>query len=277
MLAFNHLGKLGRLGNQMFQYAALRGIAAKRGYDFGIPPSNFKNEWEDHQLFEVFELPNLKKENIKFLDRGYAPVVGEPGFAYEKILHQMCPNEVSLWGFFQSPKYFEDISDSIREDFTFKEEILTPCKEAFEWENAISLHVRRTDYLQNSKNHNNLDLDYYKDALVWFSDEKNNNRPVIVFSDDPKWCMDQELFKPDRFVVSESGDNAIDLCLMSMCTSHIIANSSFSWWGAWLSGSKDVYYPSRWFGPNNAGKLTNDMIPEGWKKVDVGSDDEDFD
>ena len=77
MLAFNHLGKLGRLGNQMFQYASLRGIAANRGYDFGIPPSAFSDVWQEHQLFEVFELPYLPKVNVKFLDNGYAPVAKE--------------------------------------------------------------------------------------------------------------------------------------------------------------------------------------------------------
>ena len=70
MLASNYLGHLGRLGNQMFQYASLRGIAAARGYDFGIPPSNFDDEWRTHQLFEVFELPHLPKQNIKYLDGG---------------------------------------------------------------------------------------------------------------------------------------------------------------------------------------------------------------
>ena len=67
MLAFNHLGTLGRLGNQMFQYASLRGIAAKKGYDFGIPPSNFKDEWRNHQLFQVFELSNLPQQNVSCL------------------------------------------------------------------------------------------------------------------------------------------------------------------------------------------------------------------
>jgi len=268
MLAFNHLGKLGRLGNQMFQYASLRGIAATRGYEFGIPPVDYKNEWEDHQLLEVFELPHLNRNNIKLLDMGHAPVAQENSFSYQPILHEMCPNDVSLWGFFQSPKYFDHIASSIREDFTFREHILKPCKENFNFENAISLHVRRTDYLTNSANHYNLGLDYYKDALVWYDDPENEKRPVIVFSDDPEWCKQQEVFSSDRFVVSESGDNAIDLCLMSMCTSHIIANSSFSWWGAWLADSKDVYYPAQWFGPA-IGREKNqmDIVCEHWKMI----------
>jgi hypothetical protein len=148
MLAFNHLGQLGRLGNQMFQYASLRGIAARRGYDFGIPPSDFNNEWSSHQLFEVFDLPFLPKQNIKYLDMGQAPVVQEKHFHFDEVLLNQCPNDVSLLGYFQSEKYFKHIEDSIKEDFTFRSHILEPCKEIFEsFDNPVSLHVRRTDYL----------------------------------------------------------------------------------------------------------------------------------
>ena len=264
MLAFNHLGTLGRLANQMFQYASLRGMAARKGYDFGIPPSNFENEWQNHQLFEVFELPHLPKQNIRFLDNGHAPVVQEKTFTYDKELHDLCPNEVSLWGFFQSEKYFKDIEGSIKEDFTFKENILQPCKEMGDsFDNAISLHVRRTDYIPNKANHFNLGLDYYEKALSKF----DNDRTVVVFSDDPKWCQEQEFFAGDRFLISESDDNAIDLCLMTFCNSHIIANSSFSWWGAWLAGSKEVIAPKTWFGPNNAHKSIEDLIPKRWNLI----------
>ena len=264
MLAFNHLGTLGRLANQMFQYASLRGMAARKGYDFGIPPSNFENEWENHQLFQVFELPHLPRQNIRLLDNGHAPVIQEKKFTYDRELHDLCPNEVSLWGFFQSEKYFKDIEQSIREDFTFKEEILSPCTEmGNSFDNAISLHVRRTDYIPNKANHFNLGLDYYEKALSNF----DKDRTVVVFSDDPKWCNEQDIFSGDRFLISESDDNAIDLCLMTFCTAHILANSSFSWWGAWLADSKDVIAPSTWFGPNNAHKSIEDLIPERWTLI----------
>ena len=91
--------------------------------------------------------------------------------------------------------------------------------------------------------------------------------PVIIFSDDTDWCKEQELFSSDRFLVSESGSSYVDLCLMSMCSYHIIANSSFSWWGAWLADSKKVVYPDKWFGPNNADKSTEDLFPEEWSMV----------
>ncbi len=125
MLASNYLGQLGRLANQMFQYASLRGIAARRGYEFGIPPSNFDDEWRSHQLFQVFELPHLPKQNIKYLDGGNAPVAQETSFEFDQFLFDQCPNDISLWGFFQSEKYFKHIEDSLREDFTFQQNILS--------------------------------------------------------------------------------------------------------------------------------------------------------
>jgi hypothetical protein len=261
MLVFNHLGKLGRLGNQMFQYASLRGIAANRGYDFGIPPSNFVDIWSDHQLFEVFELSHLPRNNVKFLDRGY--VAKEVTFGFDEHLFNQCPNDISIFGFFQTEKYFERIKSSIEEDFTFRPHILSPCKEMISsLDKPISLHVRRTDYLTNP-NHTALDLNYYEQALEKFDPDQT----VIVFSDDPDWCNEQELFTSDRFLISENKDNTIDLCLMTLCSGHIIANSSFSWWGAWLANSKKVIAPSKWFGPGNADKSLEDLIPKRWEVI----------
>jgi hypothetical protein len=268
MLAFNHLGKLGRLGNQMFQYASLRGISRNRGYDFCIPnhnqivqdPYGFEMKIE---LFYPFNMSGVSHHNIKMLDRGYAPVVEEKYFHFDEVLFNMCPDEISLAGFFQSEKYFKNIESEIREDFTFKSEIIEPCKEMMEdVGEAISLHVRRTDYLQNP-NHTALELNYYEEAL----DRFDSNLPVIIFSDDSEWCKDQELFSNDRFMVSESDDQYVDLCLMTLCKHHIIANSSFSWWGAWLSDSNDVVAPSKWFGSENSDKDTKDLIPDSWTRI----------
>lgn len=263
MLAFNHLGKLGRLGNQMFQYAALRGISANRGYDFGIPPSAFSHVWLEHQLFEVFDLPHLPRRNIKNLDNGHAPIAKERHFEFDELLFMQCPNEVSLWGFFQSEKYFQHIGQSIREDFTFRSHIKEPCEHMMdEVGDAISLHVRRTDYTTDP-NHTALSIKYYEKALSYFPSDAT----VIIFTDDHEWCQEQELFAPDRFMIAEKNPNSVDMCLMSLCKGHIIANSSFSWWGAWLSGSDDVVAPNVWFGPNNQDKNTKDLIPSRWTVI----------
>ena len=144
MIGFNHLGRHGRLGNQMFQYAALRGIAELKGYNFCIPESEFKDQWNDHQLFEAFNLPNLNKRKI--LPANYYQ---EKQFHYDQDYVDNCPDNVNLYGYFQTEKYFSHITDSIREDFTFKSEILDPCKEAFNFDKLISLHIRRTDFVEN--------------------------------------------------------------------------------------------------------------------------------
>lgn len=268
MLAFNYLGKLGRLGNQMFQYASLRGIARNRGYDFCIPNHNhvIKDPYGFDmkiELFYPFEMIYVQQKNIKLLDRGYAPVVEESHFHFDEVLFNMCPDEITLAGFFQSEKYFKHIETEIRNDFTFKKEILNPCKEMIESVgDVIGLHVRRTDYLTNS-NHTSLDLDYYSRALELL----DASIPVVVFSDDTEWCKKQHIFDSDRFMVSESNDPYVDLCLMTLCKYHIIANSSFSWWGAWLSNSNKIIAPTAWFGEGNSNKNTKDLIPEKWTKI----------
>ena len=260
MIGFNHLGKLGRLGNQMFQFASLKGIARNNGYEYCIPPSRNQNEWEDHQLLIPFKLSNTTQLNIQSIDLN-RPIVSESSFSFDENLFNNCPDWVSLFGYFQSEKYFRNIKSEILGDFEFKDEIKIPCQEMIlELKNPISLHIRRTDYLTNS-NHTVLDLNYYENALKEFDEDSS----VLVFSDDSEWCKTQPLFSDDRFLIAEGNSNYIDLCLMTLCKGHIIANSSFSWWGAWLSKSKKVIAPSGWFkGSDNEHLDTSDLIPEEW-------------
>ena len=93
---------------------------------------------------------------------------------------------------------------------------------------------------------------------------------MIVFSDDPEWCQSQTLFSGDRFLISENIDNRIDLCLMTLCNDFIIANSTYSWWGAWLSSNKNkkVIAPVRWFGTGYTKEHnTKDLIPDDWTRI----------
>lgn len=260
MIGFNHLGKHGRLGNQMFQYAALRGIAAHHNYEFCIPESDFQNSWQDHQLFRAFELTNLKHK--KFLSGNYYQ---EPHFHYSQEYVEQCPDNINIYGYFQTEKYFKNIEKSIRKDFTFKNQIINSCKSDFNFEQIISLHVRRTDYIEKTHEHPLCSVDYYEKALGQF----DPTLPVIIFSDDVYWCKNQELFSSDRFIISENNSNVIDMCLMSLCSHHIISNSSFSWWGAWLSGSSNVIAPSQWFGSTGYTVLNDikDIIPDRWVKI----------
>lgn len=264
MIGFNHLGKMGQLGNQMFQYAATKGIARKVGVDFIIP---------DHKEVVVDALGNkLRVElfNVFTLDpfnRGYVNIepedyTHEPSFEFNEELFDLDPKkDTSLLGYFQTEKYFKHIESEIREDFSFQEKYVTECADIVEqFDNPIALHIRRGDFLINSANHANLPLGYYEEALRQF----DSDRQVVIFSDDAEWCKEQDLFGDDRFLVSEGNGPYHDLYLMSKCSDFIIANSTFSWWGAWLANTGKVIAPSMWFGPNNAEKSTTDLYLDGW-------------
>ena len=264
MIGFNALGQLGRFGNQMFQFSALKGIAINRGYQFCFPPSQNKDEYKDHQLLVPFKMENTSQLNVQYIDSD-RPTVPESGFAFDENLFNDCPDWVSIRGCFQTEKYFKHIRDELLQDFAFKDEIKEPCDEMMDTfdKPPLSLHIRRTDYIANP-NHTTLDISYYEEALEQFDDD----REVIVFSDDPEWCHNEPTFDSDRFLIAEGNSQYIDMCLMAMCNGHIIANSSFSWWGAWLSNSDKVIAPSGWFkGSNNEHLDTKDIVPEEWEII----------
>ena len=279
-LAFNNIGSLGRLGNQMFEYAALRGIAARHGYEWCIPPPERKGI-ENYSLHECFKLSPNRREGIMEPCQ-YAQ---EPYFHFCQELFDTCPDNVSLHGFFQSWRYFDNVKDEIRKDYTFHDGILEPCKEMMEeleGQEPIMLHVRRGDpnltdprgfkwsYTQCGSMHPVQPIEYYEKALKAFPEDQ----PVIVFSDSPEWVKEQEFFKPNRFMISEPEDKYADgsytpyadLCLMSLCSHAIIANSSMSWWGAWLQTNPDkmVFAPKMWFGSDYKDKDTKDLYCPKW-------------
>lgn len=263
MLANDDLGNLGRLGNQMFQYTALRGLAAKHGYDYCLPPRGVVATWDpnciksDITIFECFKLPDAPKHITNF------PKVMESCFEVDQNLWENCPDNISLFGYFQSEKYFKHIENDIRDSFTFVDEIGKPTEEAFKSNfddiEVISIHFRRGDYL-NYSHHPVQELDYYIQALTHFDD----GLPVMIFSDDIGWCKEQELFKDDRFIFAEDNNTGVDLCLQSLCSYHIIANSSFSWWGSWLAKSKKTIAPKKWFDGPYADKNLDDLYLQDW-------------
>jgi hypothetical protein len=279
MIGFDQLGNLGRLGNQMFEFAALRGIAAKHNYEFCIPPSTHKGI-ENYSLHECFNLNHIPTGYVN--SETYA---GERFFHFDNELFETCPNDVNLYGFFQSEKYFKHIENVIRKDFKFLDGHLNPCKEfmsIFEGNEPIMLHVRRGDpnltdprgfkwsYTQCGHQHPVQPIEYYEKALSYFDDDQ----PVIIFSDSPEWVKQQKIFSDERFMLSEPKEKYddgsytpyADLCLMSLCSHAIIANSSMSWWGAWLinNSSKRIIAPKMWFGPAYADKDTKDLYCKDW-------------
>ena len=261
MLSFNMLGNMGHLGNQMFQYASLKGIAKKHGYDTCICPREYVGSKIPikNSIIDCFNL------DTKYQLAGHK-IVSENSFAFDKNLFEYCTDNLDLYGYFQSEKYFSHIKDDILKEFTFKEEIANPARELFKSvfgdQKVISLHIRRGDYVSNP-NHPVQSLEYYQQALDMLPEDS----PVLVFSDDADWCNRQELFSDDRFTVSEGNDAFTDMFLQNQCSYHIICNSSFSWWGAWLAQSEQVIAPKNWFGGQCANHDTSDLYCPTWKVI----------
>lgn len=260
MIGLNYLGKLGQLGNQMFQYATLIGVADATSTSFCIPNHNeILDDGLGNKLrIELFECFDIKPDRV-----GYIPTNNnyqEKEFTFDSDIFKL-EGDWNLIGFFQTEKYFSHVSDRIRKEFTFHEWIREDCKPIIEqFDNPIALHIRRGDYLINSGNHHNLSLKYYEKALKHFDED----RQVVIFTDDPEWALSNSLFDSDRFIVSEGNGPYHDLYMMTQCSDFITANSTYSWWGAWLANRGRVIASNTWFGPNNAHKSIRDLYPEHW-------------
>ena len=279
-IGYNRLGSNGRLGNQMFQYAGLRGIAAHKGYDWVIPPFDGYGD-SNYGLFDCFKMSSVKEENFGYIQ---GQSIQSGCFHFSQEFFDNCPDNINLHDYFTTEKYFKNIEDLIRNDFEFKDEILNPCKEIFDdLKNPIFLHVRRSDYIGSPVHHPLCSLQYYENALKHFDESS----PVLVFSDDIEWCKGQELFSSDRFMLSEYQEkypqksdtndgkqNALipyfDLCMMTLCTGGIIANSTLSWWGAWLikNPNQPIIAPDPWFGPGYNHYIMDDLLQKNWIKVE---------
>ena len=237
MISF-YPGYFGWLGNQMFQYAATKALSLRVGTTCSFPENS----------------PNLHDIFTLSADRGgqVSLVYQEPTFHFTAI--PTDNKNLTLHGYFQSEKYFFDYKDEIKKEFLLSNPKYPDKLD----DDYIGIHVRRGDYLNHPTIHPTCSMEYYEEALAFLPD-----RPVKVFSDDREWCSKN--FKGDRFHISTR--NFIeDFELMSKCTYHIIANSSFSWWSTWLSDSKKVIAPSEWFGPNGPGS-EKDVVPNNWIKI----------
>lgn len=239
MISFNYLGHLGRIGNQMFQYASLLGIADHRKYDYTLPPNHMNNIF----LYDCFELDNV---DTKISEWSSFKRISPRTHSFDKNFFDQCPGNIDILGFFQTEKYFAHIKDTIKKHYTFKKDIFNTSRQCFNQlskdNNIISLHVRLTDNVDHSIM-KKVNFDYYEKALSCF----DKDIPVLIFSDDIETCMRQNIFYGSRFSFSQSPNQFVDLCMMAMCKYHIISNSTFAWWGAWLSDSQKIIAPKKWY------------------------------
>ncbi|MEI8128407.1 MAG: alpha-1,2-fucosyltransferase [bacterium] len=280
----------GGLGNQMFQWALSRMIQETTDMDVSLDMSYFSKHYaRDYQL-NIFQIkPEFVKNPItkfklnviwnlrKMLNEqkllGYS-LYSEKQFNFEPRISEIKANTY-IEGFFQSELYFKCIEQKLREDFRFEappdEENQKIINKLYSVE-SIALHIRRGDYIQKERYKNiyaNCSLDYYKRAVDYIT--KHCSEPILlVFSDDIEWVKKNlKLNHPCVFVSHNTGTKSYeDMRLMSLCTHNIIANSSFSWWGAWLNQnpSKIVVAPKKWF--NDDEIIQTDVIPKTWIQLE---------
>jgi hypothetical protein len=183
------------------------------------------------------------------------------------------PSQCYLTGYWQSEKYFSSVEAEIRKDFTFNKPLIDRNLELsakMATCGSISLHIRRGDYVSDAQTSAILGvcpLDYYRNAVAYVADRVANPQ-FFVFSDDIEWARENlGLDHPSEYIDHNRGaESYCDMQLMSKCRHHIIANSSFSWWGAWLNPHADkiVVAPKRWF----AGSLdSTDLVPQTWTRL----------
>lgn len=287
---------MGGLGNQLFQYAAAKTLALKHNTDLKLDVSfleamhenaHTKRELELHYFqtsfhkatseeIQLFNKPTFFKKIVnKYFPfhPGNFYYAKEKGFEYDQSFKSF-PQNTYLEGFWQSEKYFSEIRSVLLKELVLKEksgERINDVLHQILGSNAVSIHIRRGDYITNknaSEFHGNLSMEYYYEALSLIA-KRIAHPKVFVFSDDIEWVkMNFNTRYECVFVDFNTAQTSVwDLYLMSACKHNIIANSSFSWWGAWLNQHQDkvVIGPKQWFASKSLN--TQDLLPDDWIKL----------
>jgi len=261
MITFNSIGYFGKLGNQMFQYACLYGIAKKNGYSYGIPlKKNIewkKPGWYESKLY-LSDIFNISAEDSSEKEPTYRCYYDSLVFD-DRILS--IPDETDIGGYFQSEKYFKHCSEELRNEFSFKNK---QQHESLQNEFSslgikVGIHVRRGDFTKLTNVYNQCSIEEYYRTSVKMLKNKLDISNIVLFSDDIKWCRDNmgDVFEGVRVIYDEEPKSEIEyysnqektLIKMSLCDHFITANSSYSWWGSWLikNENKLIVSPKKWF------------------------------
>jgi hypothetical protein len=247
------------LGNQMFQIATAISYAKKNNLIATFPDLRDKKfGGYSNNIFKKIITDNFDYESLEV-------EYYEPSFLYNKI---PSFENIRIHGYFQSEKYFIDSKKIIKDVFDVDPVVHSYIYKKYgnKFFDATSCHFRFGDYTKLDDYHLSLTkTSYYQDAL-----KKINNKKLVIFSDDISRCKQLNIFK-DFDVSYVSGEtDVVDLYMMSMCKDNIIANSTFSWWGAWLNKNKEknIYYPGKWFGEKNPLPMDS-LIPDDWIPVPI--------
>jgi hypothetical protein len=252
---------LGGLGNLLFQISTAYSISLR---DNKFLICDTRNMSVPHKPYTEYVDNIFRKINFSNSINNQV-IYREHGFHFEKI--PIIDGNVKLVGYFQSEKYFIEYRKKILELFEIDDSTnlyLSTKYHNLIFENCCSIHVRRGDYIRFQNHHPIQSIDYYKKSINIIGEDKT----YLVFSDDITWCEENFVFLKNKIFISNNLDYQ-DLYLMSMCKDNIIANSTFSWWGAWMNKNenKKVIAPKKWFGDSYSNLNTNDLYCENWIKL----------
>jgi len=291
----------GGLGNQMFQYAFGKGLAEKFQTRLYLDTRSFQEHGDNrvdsngvavrqYELgcFNINPDFSTQKElgfffpNNHFFTKawhklerliGSKVLLYESSYGFNPSVIERAMKNTYLHGYWQSHLYFEAITDSIRRDFTFQvpNQRNVEIEQRIKQTNSVSIHVRRGDYISSSvvnSVHGSVPFSFYKQSIDLLS-SKMDNILWFVFSDDILWCSNVFSFLDNVTFVSDqlNAPAHYEMYLMSQCKHNIIANSTFSWWAAWLNNnpSKNVIMPDQWFTNRKTTELK--LNPQGWKVI----------
>ena len=282
------------LGNQMFQYAFYLALKHHQP-DTKIDASVYRHR-PSHNGYELERIFAIHPTHATIDERNRMADVGKDWFSvFRRAIgwkrntnghlviepnpsHGWCPEALQsensyLQGYWQTEKYFANVAEQVRNDFTFRRTLGaedSALAQEIASVNSISVHIRRGDYIKERRraDYEVCTAVYYRRAIEYI--QAHVESPIFyVFSDDPTWGKEQNIFPADTIFVSghEGEDAYIDMQLMSLCRHHVIANSSFSWWGAWLGQHEETITlaPSTWF----RYRERPDIIPNNWIKIDA--------
>lgn len=290
-----YVSVFGGLGNQMFQFAAAYALAKTKNTKVGINLDRINAVNYDKNFTQrEFELANVFRiERFEFVDSNsfnyiitnnrnlfnrikrklkQAVYYREKGLNYQESIHEVG-SETYLEGYFQSYRYFDFCLSDIQKIFKFRNQFNSKTTELIkkiEHHNSVAVHVRRGDFVNVKKNlgtHGVCAPDYYKKAISCFDD-----CVFVVVSDDPVWAKENLSFGSDVYFVdwNKGADSWQDMLLISRCRHAIIANSSFSWWGAYLidNPTKKVIAPLQWYADQRMQEQTDDLCPSSWIRIE---------
>jgi hypothetical protein len=269
---------MGGCANQMFQYATGLALARRLGVEFKLDVSWYETATPSQP--RMYSLGLFKGVDARVVHSLWGRIIREEGFPYQPALLENAPRKCSLVGYWQSEKYFFGLRDELRERLLPRQplparSIATERAILDAGERSVFVTVRRTDYVGNPY-HVVLPMDYYREAAALIA-AKVRDPVFFVFSDDPEWC--EANFKLpyrttiagnfDRTVEQHLGREDAELYLMRLCSHAIMANSSYSWWGAWLGADVNggtVIAPKSWFGPAFK-EDPRDIVPGRWIRL----------